>query len=379
VRVRAKNQLCLLAVAVAAAALSALPAVAGAKTKWLCRPGLKNNPCVRSLTATVLKTNGSSRIEHRRNARDAPIDCFYVYPTVSDQQTVNANLRADPEIRAIALYQASRFSQFCRVWAPVYRQVTLKALFSAGSIRASAAAKAYNSALAGWRDYLRNHNHGRGFVLIGHSQGSFVLRELIKREIDPRPALRGRLVSALLLGGDVTVRKGRDVGGDFQHIRACHSARQVGCVVAYSSFGSTPPPNSLFGRVRGSAASRLHVLCTNPAALGGGRGTLRPYDQTSFFPGTIGIASRLFTGPLPDVSTPWLVPPGRYRAHCSSAAGANVLRIDALDGARALTPTPDATWGYHLGDVNLALGNLTALVASESTAYRHHRGRVRSL
>jgi Protein of unknown function (DUF3089) len=367
---RAKFQLCLLVVAVAAAGFSALPADAGAKTKWLCRPGLRNNPCVRSLTATVLKANGSSRVERRKNARNAPIDCFYVYPTVSDQQTVNANLRIDPEIRAIALYQASRFSQFCRVWAPVYRQVTLKAILNGGAVPASAADKAYNSALGAWRDYLRNHNHGRGFVLIGHSQGSFVLRELISQEIDRRPSLRRRLVSALLLGGNVTVRKGSDVGGDFKHIHACHRARQTGCVIAYSSFGATPPADSLFGRVTGKAASRLRVLCTNPAALGGGSGTLQPYDSTSFFPGTIGIASRIFTGPLPSVSTPWLVPPGRYRAHCSSAGGANVLRVDALGGARALTPTPDATWGYHLGDVNLAVGNLTAIVARESAAYR---------
>jgi hypothetical protein len=47
-----------------------------------------------------------------------------------------------------------------------------------------------------------------------------------------------------------------------------------------------------------------------------------------------------------------------------------VLRVDSLAGARAPTPSPDPTWGYHLGDVNLAIGNLTALVKVESAAYR---------
>jgi hypothetical protein len=111
-----------LLVALAASLLALAPPGAAAKTKWLCRPGLKNNPCVSDLTATVLRTDGSSTIERRKNAKRAPIDCFYVYPTVSDQQTTNANLRIDPEIRATALYQAARFSQVCRV-AYLRRQV----------------------------------------------------------------------------------------------------------------------------------------------------------------------------------------------------------------------------------------------------------------
>ena len=56
------------------------------------------------------------------------MDCFYVYLTVSDQQTLLATKAKDPEIRSIALYQAARYSQHCRVFAPVYRQVTLAGL-----------------------------------------------------------------------------------------------------------------------------------------------------------------------------------------------------------------------------------------------------------
>ena len=32
-------------------------------------------------------------------------------------------------------------------------------------------------------------------------------------------------------------------------------------------------------------------------------------------------------------------------------------------------PSPDATWGEHLADANIALGNLLKLVGSESAAY----------
>ena len=61
-------------------------------------------------------------------------------------------------------------------------------------------------------------------MLIGHSQGSFVLRSLIAKDVDPKPAVRNQLVSAILMGGNVLVKKGTDIGGDFKHIPACHSA-----------------------------------------------------------------------------------------------------------------------------------------------------------
>jgi hypothetical protein len=367
-------RLATLLAASAAACLLVIPASAGAadKTKWLCKPGLKDNPCVTDLTATVLHSDGTTTTERRKNAKNPAVDCFYVYPTVSDQQTLNANRKIDPEIRSIADYQAARFSQACHVWAPVYKQVTLKGISTAPSKKTVAAGvKAYKSARAAWRDYIAHHNHGRGFILIGHSQGSFVLRQLIRDEIDKRPAVRRRMVSALLLGGNVLVRKGKTSGGDFKNVPACREPRQVGCVVAYSMFGDTPPKDALFGRVPAGAAgaSKLSVLCTNPAALTGGKGTLQPYASSKPFPGTLGLGVRIFLGETPKVPTHWWRPPGRYSARCSTAGGASFLKVDSLDGARAPTPTPDPTWGYHLGDVNLAMGNLTTLAGKQARSY----------
>ena len=45
------------------------------------------------------------------------VDCFYVYPTVSEQVGINADKTVDPAQTAIAEAQASRFSGNCRVYA----------------------------------------------------------------------------------------------------------------------------------------------------------------------------------------------------------------------------------------------------------------------
>ena len=96
--------------AAAVGALWVAPA-ASAKTVWLCRPGLAADPCNGSLSTTVFASyGGAGKVTAPKRGKRA-IDCFYVYPTVSDQLGPNADLSIDPEVRSIALYQAARYSQ----------------------------------------------------------------------------------------------------------------------------------------------------------------------------------------------------------------------------------------------------------------------------
>jgi hypothetical protein len=367
----------LAAIALGAAGTAApAPALESSSTVWLCRPGQANNPCESDLTTTVVQPDGMQRVARAKPAKRPPVDCFYVYPSVSAQPTVNANLNVDPELTAVAEFQASRFSQTCRVFAPVYPQLTVVATNSAGGQSGKARAVAYDGVLSAWRDYLAHDNKGRGVVFIGHSQGAGMLTQLLSSEIDPNPRLRRRLVSALLLGGNVTVAAGRDSGGDFQNIRACHRRDQTSCVVAYSTFDQPPPPNSLFGRVGGGVSARtgesagLEVLCVNPAAPGGGTGALKTYRRTTSLPGPIGAVA----GQPPSAPTPWVRYPRLYTGKCESANGATWLQITDIGGPtdqrlRFQNPVLGPTWGLHLADVNVALGNLVDLVRSQAAAY----------
>jgi hypothetical protein len=182
------------------------------------------------------------------------------------------------------------------------------------------------------------------------------------------------MLSALLLGGNVTVRKHADRGGDFKHVRACRSRNQLGCVIAFSAFTETPPANSLFGRTNslfgGTTRPGLEVLCTNPAALAGGVGTLSPvYSTKPFAPSVIGAQANAALADLPHPRTPFAAIPNGVAARCSRSAGANVLRVKLLTDAFRLTPLPDATWGVHLVDANIALGDLGDLVRHQIALY----------
>lgn len=344
---------------------------------WLCRPGIAADPCTSDLTATVIARNGASRVERARPARNPRVDCFYVYPTVSGQAAINANLAVGFRQLAVAAAEASRFSQVCRVYAPVYRQVTLNALRHPARITRADALVAYDSVVSAFRDYLAHYNHGRGIVFIGHSQGATILTRLLQREVDRHTSVRRRMVSALLLGGNVTVRKDRSTGGDFKHIPACASEHQTGCVVAYSSFTAEPPPNSQFGRTTSDAGVRLlsptnpspelRIMCVNPAAPAGGAAPLDPYLPS--------LVLRFLHGRQKlKVKTPWVAFPGEYTGRCKSSGNATwlqVTRVGGHDRRPPLTDAGDATLGLHVLDVNIALGDLVRLVRDQAAAFAH--------
>jgi hypothetical protein len=378
--------LALTALSAAALALGAVAASsASAETTWLCRPGLASNPCLNSEEATVKLDGGGTFVEHAQPAKAPPIDCFYVYPTVSSQLTINANEEIDPEEIAIAESQASRFSQVCKVYAPIYPQLTIPAINGLlGPVGPEASVKAYTGVVTAFLEYIARYNHGRGFELIGHSQGSAMLEQLIKEVIETKPALRKQLVGAIVLGGQVIVPEGKNVGGTFKTIPGCSVVGQTGCVIAYSSFLEEPPADALFGRATSILGGSLpevehpQVLCVNPTVLAQGHfsgpslsyyPTYNAFVPPGKFPGDLGPFVQ-----APKAPTPWVATPAQYSAKCEARNGASWLQLTPTDPKDTRTETVlvntlGPTWGQHLVDVNAQLGNLVFDVGVQGGAY----------
>jgi hypothetical protein len=356
---------------------------ASAETTWLCKPGLANDPCLNSEEATVRLDGGATFVEHAKPAKEPPIDCFYVYPTVSSQGTINANEEINPEEIAIAESQASRFSQVCKVYAPIYPQLTIPAINGyLGEVKPENSVKAYAGVARAFLEYIARYNDGRGFELIGHSQGSAMLEQLIKEMIETKPALRKQLVGAIVLGGQVIVPEGKNVGGTFKTIPGCSVVGQTGCVVAYSSFLEEPPANALFGRATtilgGSLPEVEHpqVLCVNPTVLAQGH---YAGPSLSYYP-TFNAFGGKFPGDLgpyvqaPKAPTPWVATPAQYSAKCEARNGASWLQLTPTDPKDTRTETVlvntlGPLWGQHLVDVNAQLGNLVVDVGLQSVGY----------
>ncbi len=347
---------------------------------WLCRPG-RTDACSVDQDVTVVAADGSTSKVAFKPATNPPIDCFYVYPTVSNDPTPNSDMEAGPEERRAITQQFARFAEKCRPFAPLYRQVTLAVIRAAATGQPMTPDRelAYQDVRDAWNHYLAHDNGGRGVVLIGHSQGSGALMRLIRDEIEGKPAAR-QLVSAILAGTNVPVAAGSDVGGAFKSTPLCRAPDQTGCVIAFASFrASAPPPgNSRFGRV---AQPGMTAACTNPAALAGGVAEL----DAVLASGTAAI-STFVAAPKPwtkagaAIDTPFVKVPGLLSAECVVNDGFSYLtinvrpdaagaRTDDIAGNVVVSGGVLADWGLHLIDMHLTMGNLLSLVNSQSKAW----------
>jgi hypothetical protein len=340
---------------------------------WLCRPGA-SDLCAAPVVAAVVQSDGSRGTRVLKPNPAAPIDCFYVYPTVSEDPGGNSGMTSGPgEKRAVA-QQFAAFASVCRPFAPIYRQVTIAGLEAVSRHERLPVdfELPYQDVRAAWRHYLAHDNGGRGVVLIGHSQGARILARLIAQDIEGKPEQR-LLAGALILGFDVEVPNGKDVGGTFKAIPLCRVAGQSGCVVAYETFpaSSLPPDDSRFTHPE---TPGMEIACTDPAALAGGRLDPILATQTNLVgepPLDPGWAA--FVKPL---EAPFVSLPGIASGHCVEGTKTSYLSVSinsplapgawpaTLPGNLVVDGRLLKSWGWHLIDINIAMGNLIDFVST---------------
>ena len=346
---------------------------------WLCLPG-RHDACAVDLTTTAIAADGSMTTERFKAAANPPVDCFYVYPTVSLEPKISSDMFQGPAEKAVIRTQFAHFGSVCRLYAPMYRQVTMFGLISrlSGKSVEQAQALAYGDVADAWHYYLNHFNHGRGVILIGHSQGANLLRKLIQNEIDGKP-IESRILSAAIVGGTVAVPEGKNVGGSFKHMPLCSSASQTGCIITYESFPADfpPTPGGLFGSAGGEG---MVAACTNPAALAGGSGQLHAYLATHAHAWVNAAEPGEWLKTPKPVTTPFVSLPGMLSSECATNDGLNSLAItvhksdsDArtgdIRGEVVVNGTVRREWGLHVLDMSLAQGNLIEIFKQQSKAW----------
>jgi hypothetical protein len=346
---------------------------------WLCLPG-RSDVCSSPLATTALNPNGYGSSDQSSVAKDPPLDCFYVYPTVSRDQGLNSDLKASEEM-GIAQVQFTRFAGVCRTFAPLYRQMTLGAVaaYSAGANIDAAAALAYRDVAASWRNYIAMKNNGRPFVLIGHSQGSLMLQMLIAREIETNPAVAARMKLAIIPGFNVIVPQGKLVGGTFKKTPLCSRPGETGCVISYVSFRekNAPPPGAIFGF---ADQPGMTVGCVNPARPGAKEWV--PLDSYWFTRSSLPVPG----GPIVwsaegAPATAFVRTEGLVYAKCINDGQRGFLWIrtnhkpgekwtDRVGGEVGALGMFLPGWGMHLSDIYEAQGDLLREVGEISARSR---------
>jgi len=347
-------------------------------SNWLCLPGRKD-VCSTPLPTTALNPNGYGSNGLSPVAKNPPIDCFYVYPTVSNDPGMNSDLLPGREEKLAAETQFARFSSVCRTFAPVYRQMTTSSVvaYATGADITPNAMIAYGDVLAAWRNYIQTKNGGRPFVLIGHSQGSLMLGQLVAREIERNPAVARRMLLAIIPGYNVLVPQGRLVGGTFKSTPLCSREGETHCVMSWTSFRerNAPPPGAIFGY---ADEPGMTVGCVNPAHPGS-----RNWERLdsywfarSSLPVPGGPIQWSTEGPPP---TPYLRTEGLVSARCVNDGPRGYLSVrtshapgekwtDHVGGEVGVLGMFLPGWGMHLSDIAETQGDLIREVGDLAAA-----------
>jgi hypothetical protein len=339
---------------------------------WLCRPDKSDGACHGPLNVLVVAADGHVKPQFYRPAPNAGIDCFYVYPTSSEDQTPNSDLNPGREIE-VAAAQFGQFGTRCRQFAPIYRSVTVRALLSERAGKALAGTDhdlAYGDVRDAWNYYLSHDNHNRGVVLVGHSQGAHTLIRLLREEIDGRP-IQQRIVSAIVPGWPVEVPAGKVTGGTFKSLKLCMRAGEAGCVMSWSSFRAELPPAANSPTIFGHGHGALHAACTNPAALGSdAKVTLDAYFTKYGMTWTT----------VDEIDTNYVRVPGLVSGQCVTRGEYTFLEItvnadpkdprsDDIPGDVLMNGAPSAYWGLHRVDMAVVAGNLLDVIDAQAATW----------
>lgn len=348
---------------------------------WACLPGNDPNECTVNLDSTEFLKDGTTQLVKHPVAKNPDYDCFYVYPTVA--LSGNGNMTDFSDISSVLdplLAQGAPFNSLCTVYAPLYRQVSLSvgaAPAGDGGMavsRAGDGALAYGDVEAAFTYYMEHYNKGRKFVLMGHSQGTAMLTQLVVNKFDMDAELRKQLISALLIGGAIQVPEGKDVGGTFKNIPLCTKPAQTGCVIAYNSYAAEAPPpaNSLFGKPGGPG---MMDACTNPSLLAGNSGRYRgAYFPTKFVNSVFKPDAP--ANPLPMVDTPFTLHRDMFSGECKNQNGFSYLEVrpDQPSGDKRMVPPYRTTgaesigFGMHIADYSLERDDLIDAVDQQAKA-----------
>jgi hypothetical protein len=346
----------------------------GKSENWLCLPG-RADICSTPLRTTALNPNGYGSTGLSTIEKDSGVDCFVVYPTVSRDSGMNSDLTpGEGEEKANVTSQFARFSGACKIYTPMYRQMTLAAVAaaSAGADVTKPAMLAYADVRSAWKEYLAKHNKGRPYVLLGHSQGSLMIQQLIANEIEGKPEAK-RLKLAIIPGFNLLVPQGKLVGGTLKQTPICSKAGETGCVMSWVSFreNNVPPSGSIFGV---ADKPGMTVACTNPARPGAtGWVSLDSYWNTrSGLPVPGGPISWSSEGAPP---TQFVRTEGLVSARCVNDGPRGYLalrtnadpkdkRTDRIGGEVGVMGMFIPGWGMHLADVSASMGDLVRHVES---------------
>ena len=174
------------------------------------------------------------------------VDAIYIYSTsyvdMSFEDGTSDYVPIDnPEMIMLAIGEyetnASVFEESCNVFVPYYRQVGMKYAGEVskkyGSIEPALAGLSYTDIKAALDYYFENCNNGRPFIIAGHSQGSAMVKYVLKNYFKEHQDYYKRMVAAYPIGFSIT----KDDLEQYPYLKFATGESDAGVIVSYNTEG----------------------------------------------------------------------------------------------------------------------------------------------
>ena len=171
-------------------------------------------------------------------------DTFFIYPTEymgSDEGAPDYAPLDNPDMVEGAkndhIIMASAFEESTNLFIPYYRQASAMAMKSAydktGDVRAALVGTPYEDITAALDYYFENYNNGRPFIIASHSQGSAIVRLVLKKYFKEHPDYYKRMVASYMIGFSVT----KDWLKENPHLKFATGEADTGVIVSWNTEG----------------------------------------------------------------------------------------------------------------------------------------------
>ena len=283
------------------------------------------------------------------------VDTFYIYSTMymsaNEGDPDYATLDNAEVLEGIGIEHAiksSVFEESTNLFIPYYRQASMMhaglTWKRTGSIEEAVCGMPYGDITAALDYYFKHCNDGRPFVIAGHSQGSAILRLVLKGYFKAHPEYYQRMVAAYAIGYSIT----REDLAANPHMRFAAGESDTGVIISWHAEG---PEN-------------VELNAPNPAMLPNGV-AINPLNwkrDETYAPADMNLGSIVM-----DVNTGATdIRDIGGDAQVCLARGTVVTHADAVPNEMTELAGPQS---YHQDDYAIFYNNIKANVARRVAAY----------
>lgn len=174
------------------------------------------------------------------------VDTFYVYAT---EYILGSLVEGAPEYASldneemrqgvVAEYigHATTYEASTNLFMPYYRQAGMQVMKRAwketGNVDAAISGMCYGDVTAALDYYFENYNEGRPFIIAGHSQGSAIVKLILKNYFKDHPDYYERMVAAYVVGYAVT----KDELEAYPYLKFATGESDTGVIISWNTEG----------------------------------------------------------------------------------------------------------------------------------------------